>query len=71
MELSEMSGEELQAARKRLEDDLEDHEDMMLFRFANSSDHIPPAQVQQQRDEAQRMRDRIAEIDTLLRKADR
>lgn len=69
MELSEMNRDELQAARRRLMDDLEDHEDMTRFNFTNSSDHIPPAQVQAQRVHAQRLQDQIAEIEALLEKS--
>lgn len=63
---AEMSRDELVATRKRLEDELEDFEEMTAFHSINSPTHATSTERKGTADKLERMRGEIAEIDTLL-----
>jgi hypothetical protein len=63
---SQMSRDELLATRKRLEDELEDFEEMTMFHSVNSPTHATMTERKGTSDKLQRMKDEIAGIDKLL-----
>ena len=69
MDYSQMTRQELQAARGSLESDLADYEEMASFHFANTSVHISTHEVTRERNRRQRLEDAIADIDGLLAEA--
>ena len=57
-----MTREQLDQARRRLEDDIVDAEEMAAFHLANASSHVPGHERQAAADRVERMRERVGAI---------
>lgn len=68
-EYAEMTKDELSAEHKRLENELEDYEEMAMYHSVNSPTHATMTERKASTARVDRMREAIAHIEELLKSA--